>query len=193
VVGGKSVTINGQTWDFPSEAQCLQCHTEAAGRTLGLEIGALNSDFGYPTGRTANQLTTLNSIGTLTPALTQPPAQLAAIPDPAGTGPLEQRARAWLHSNCAYCHRPGGPTPANLDLRFTTALNATGTCNVAPSLGDLGIANARLIAPGSAATSIVVNRANRRDSNGMPPLATHRVDTDGVALLTQWVNSLTGC
>ena len=193
VIGGKSVTINGQTWDFPSEAQCLQCHTEAAGRTLGLEIGTLNSDFGYPTGRTANQLTTLNSIGTLTPALTQPPAQLAAIPDPAGSGPLEQRARAWLHSNCAYCHRPGGPTPANLDLRFTTALNATGTCNVAPSLGDLGIANARLIAPGSAATSIVVNRANRRDSNGMPPLATHRVDTDGVALLTQWVNSLTGC
>jgi uncharacterized repeat protein (TIGR03806 family) len=193
VIGGKSVTINGQTWDFPSEAQCLQCHTEAAGRTLGLEIGALNSDFGYPTGRTANQLTTLNSIGTLTPALTQSPAQLAAIPDPAGAGPLEQRARAWLHSNCAYCHRPGGPTPANLDLRFTTALNATSTCNVAPSLGDLGIANARLIAPGSAATSIVVNRANRRDSNGMPPLATHRVDTDGVALLTQWVNSLTGC
>jgi uncharacterized repeat protein (TIGR03806 family) len=193
VIGGKSVTINGQTWDFPSETQCLQCHTEAAGRTLGLEIGALNSDFGYPTGRTANQLTTLNSIGTLTPALTQPPAQLAAVPDPAGSGPLEQRARAWLHSNCAYCHRPGGPTPANLDLRFTTALNATGTCNVAPSLGDLGIANARLIAPGSAATSIVVNRANRRDSNGMPPLATHRVDTDGVALLTQWVNSLTSC
>jgi uncharacterized repeat protein (TIGR03806 family) len=193
VIGGKSVTINGQVWDFPSEAQCLQCHTEAAGRTLGLEIGALNSDFGYPTGRTANQLTTLNSIGTLTPALTQSPAQLAAIPDPAGAGPLEQRARAWLHSNCAYCHRPGGPTPANLDLRFTTALNATSTCNVAPSLGDLGIANARLIAPGSAATSIVVNRANRRDSNGMPPLATHRVDTDGVALLTQWVNSLTGC
>jgi hypothetical protein len=39
----------------------------------------------------------------------------------------------------------------------------------------------------------VVNRANRRDSNGMPPLGSNRVDTDGVALLTQWINSLTGC
>ncbi|HKU16796.1 MAG TPA: PQQ-dependent sugar dehydrogenase [Steroidobacteraceae bacterium] len=193
VVGGKSATVNGQTWEFPSEAQCLQCHTEAAGRTLGLEIGTLNSDFGYPGGRTANQLTTLNSIGTLTPALTQPPAQLAAIPDPAGSAPLEQRARAWLHSNCAYCHRPGGPTPANLDLRYTTALNATNTCNVAPSLGDLGIANARLIAPGSAANSIIVNRANRRDANGMPPLASNEVDTQGVALLTQWIDGLAGC
>ena len=193
VVGGKSVTVNGQTWNFPSEAQCLQCHTQAAGRTLGLEIGTLNGDFGYPTGRTANQLTTLNFIDTLTPALTQTPAQLPAIPDPAGSAALEQRARAWLHSNCAYCHRPGGPTQASMDLRYSTALSATGTCNIAPSLGDLGVANARLIAPGSAATSIIVNRANRRDGNGMPPIATNQVDTAGVALLTQWINSLTGC
>ena len=193
VVGGKSVTVNGQTWNFPSEAQCLQCHTQAAGRTLGLEIGTLNGDFGYPTGRTANQLTTLNFIDTLTPALTQTPAQLPAIPDPAGSAALEQRARAWLHSNCAYCHRPGGPTQASMDLRYSTALSATGTCNIAPSLGDLGVANARLIAPGSAATSIIVNRANRRDGNGMPPIATNQVDTAGVALLTQWINSLTSC
>jgi uncharacterized repeat protein (TIGR03806 family) len=193
VVGGKSVLVNGQTWNFPSEAQCLQCHTQAAGRTLGLEIGTLNGDFGYPTGRTANQLTTLNFIDTLTPALTQTPAQLPAIPDPAGSAPIEQRARAWLHSNCAYCHRPGGPTQASMDLRYTTAMSATNTCNIAPSLGELGVANARLIAPGSAATSIVVNRASRLDSNGMPPLPRQRFDTDGVALLTQWINSLTGC
>jgi len=65
---------------------------------------------------------------------------------------------------------------------------------VVPEEGDLGIgANARLIAPGSAANSIVVNRANRRDANAMPPLGSNRVDTDGVAQLTQWVNSLTGC
>jgi hypothetical protein len=58
VVGGKTVQVAGQTWEFPSEAQCLQCHSAAAGRSLGLEIGQLNGDFGYPTGRTANQLTT---------------------------------------------------------------------------------------------------------------------------------------
>ena len=193
VIGGKSVTVNGQTWEFPSESQCLQCHNEAAGRTLGLEIGTLNGDFGYSTGRTANQLATLNFIDTLTPALTQPVAQLAAIPDPAGSAPLEQRARAWLHSNCSYCHRPGGPTQASMDLRYPTTLSATNTCDIAPSLGDLGITNAKLIAPGSAATSIVVKRASLRDSNGMPPLATHQVDTAGVALLRQWIDSLTGC
>ena len=123
VVGGKTVQVAGQTWDFPSEAQCLQCHTAAAGRTLGLEVGQLNGDFGYPTGRTANQLTTLNGIDTLTPALTLPPAQLPVIPDPFGGAALGLRARAYLHTNCANCHRPGGPRNRTMDFRYTTALS----------------------------------------------------------------------
>jgi uncharacterized repeat protein (TIGR03806 family) len=193
VVGGKTRTIGGQTWEFPSEAQCLQCHTLAAGRTLGLEIGQLNGDFGYPTGRTANQLTTLNAIDTLTPALTQTPAQLPVIPDPQGNAPLGQRARAYLHSNCGYCHRPGGNTPTTMDLRFTTVLNQTNACDVTPTLNDLGITNARLIAPGSAARSVVIARVNRTGSDSMPPLARHTIDTAGVQLLTDWINGLTGC
>jgi uncharacterized repeat protein (TIGR03806 family) len=193
VVGGKTRTIGGQTWEFPSEAQCLQCHTLAAGRTLGLEIGQLNGDFGYPTGRTANQLTTLNAIDTLTPALTQTPAQLPLIPDPQGNAPLEQRARAYLHSNCGYCHRPGGNTPTTMDLRFTTVLSQTNACDITPTLNDLGITNARLIAPGSAARSVVVARVNRTGSDSMPPLARHTIDTAGVQLLTDWINGLTGC
>jgi mono/diheme cytochrome c family protein len=117
------------------------------------------------------------------------------MPDPADTtASLTNRARAYLHTNCSQCHRPGGPTPSTMDLRYTTALNATNACNVVPTAGDLGIgANARLIAPGSAANSIIPNRANRRDGDGMPPLGSNRVDADGVALLTQWINSLTGC
>ena len=89
------------------------------------------------------------------------------MPDPADTtASLTNRARAYLHTNCSQCHRPSGPTPSTMDLRYTTALNSTNACNAAPQAGDLGIgANARLIAPGSAANSIVVNRANRRDGN----------------------------
>ena len=81
-----------------------------------------------------------------------------------------------------------------MDLRYTTALNATNACNATPQAGDLGIgANARLIAPGSSANSVLVNRANRRDADAMPPLASNEVDTDGVALLTQWIDGLSGC
>jgi len=192
VVGGKSVTIGGQTWDFPSESQCLQCHNSAAGRSLGLEIGTLNGDFGYPTGRTANQLTTLNAIDTLSPALAQAPSALPAIPDPQGMASLATRARAYLHSNCGYCHRPGGPTPVDLDFRYTTTLANTMACDITP-INDLGIANARRIAPGSAARSTVVARVNRTGADAMPPLARHTIDTAGVQLLTDWVNGLTSC
>jgi uncharacterized repeat protein (TIGR03806 family) len=194
VIGGKIVTVAGQTWEFPSEAQCLVCHTDAAGRTLGLEIGQLNGNFGYPTGRTANQLSTLNAIGTLTPPLAQPPAQLPVIPDPFGGAALGERARAWLHTNCSNCHRPGGGAQSNMDLRYTTALSATNTCDVAPALGDLGVSpDPRLIAPGSAARSVVVARVDRIGTGAMPPLARHRIDTQGVALLTQWINDLDSC
>jgi uncharacterized repeat protein (TIGR03806 family) len=194
VVGGKTVQLAGQDWQFPSESQCLQCHTEAAGRSLGLEIGQLNGDFGYAaTGRTANQLTTLDAIDTLTPALTQEPAQLALIPDPAGSAPLAERARAYLHANCAYCHRPGAPVPSDMDLRYTTALNQTHACDITPTLGNLGIGDPRLIAPGSAARSVVVARVNRVGADAMPPLARHEIDSAGVQLLTDWINGLSGC
>jgi uncharacterized repeat protein (TIGR03806 family) len=193
VVGGKTVQKAGQTWEFPSEAQCLQCHSSAAGFTLGLEVGQLNGNFGYPTGRTANQLVTLDAIDVLTPALATPPAQLPVIPDPFGTAALGERARAWLHTNCANCHQPSGPAPSNLDLRFTTALSATNSCDVAPTQGNLGITDPRLIAPGSAARSVVVARVNRTGADAMPPLSKHLIDTAGVALLTEWVNGLASC
>lgn len=186
---------NGQQWIFPSESQCLQCHTSAAGGSLGLETAQLNRNFTYPqTGRTANELFTLNHIAALTPPIVDPAAQ-PSMPDPADTtASLDSRARAYLHTNCSQCHRPDGPTPSTMDLRYTTALNQTSTCNAPPQSGDLGLgANARLIAPGNATNSLIVNRANRRDANAMPPVGSNQADAAGVALLTQWVNGLTAC
>jgi uncharacterized repeat protein (TIGR03806 family) len=197
VVGGKAVQVAGQSWLFPSEAQCLTCHTNAAGRSLGLEIAQLNGLFGYATtGRTANQLDTLNAISTLTPALSQPVAQLPALPDPFGTaGTLSERARAYLHANCANCHRPGGGTPLSMDLRYGTPLASANACDVVPARG-LGVSNARLIAMGGtdpAARSMLALRPARVDADAMPPMLPRVADAAGVALLRNWVNSLTSC
>jgi len=195
VIGGKTASIGGQTWEYPSEAQCLSCHTAAAGRSLGLEVAQLNGPLLYPqTGRTANQLATLDAIGMFSPALGTPPDALPALPDPFGTaGTLAQRARAYLHTNCSQCHRPNGGTPTALDLRHTTTLFATNACDLPPQAGDLGLTNARIIAPGAASRSVLVARAGRRDAQAMPPLASTVVDAAGVDLLTRWVNSLSGC
>jgi mono/diheme cytochrome c family protein len=194
VRGGKQVAIAGKTWIYPSEGQCLQCHTEAAGRSLGLETRQLAFTINYPqTGRDAHQLVTLNAINSLAPPIANP-ADEVPYPDPAGTaGTLGERARSYLHTNCSQCHRPNGGSTANMDLRYSTALSATQACDIAPGISDLGIDNARLIAPGDAARSVLIARMSRRDAHGMPPLGSSEVDAAGAALLTEWVNSLTSC
>lgn len=80
-----------------------------------------------------------------------------------------------------------------MDWRYATTLAGTGACNALPANGDLGLANARLVAPGDAARSVVPARMNRRDALGMPPLGSNLVDGAGVALVNAWIDSLTGC
>jgi uncharacterized repeat protein (TIGR03806 family) len=194
VQGGKTVAIGTQNWIFPSGNDCLTCHTSVAGFALGLESAQLNHDFTYAsTGRTVNELQTLDFLVLFTTPLGDPSLQ-PVLPDPFGTAPLGQRARAYLHTNCSQCHRAGGPTPSSMDLRYSTLLSNTGACNAMPQSGDLGIgAAARIIAPGSAANSVLVARINRRDASQMPPLATNVVDSAGVQLISDWIASLTTC
>ena len=80
-----------------------------------------------------------------------------------------------------------------MDLRHDTPLTSTSTCDEIPSSGDLGIPGARIILPGDASSSVLINRTDRRDVHGMPPLGSNIVDSDGVTLLTDWVNSLVSC
>ncbi len=190
VTGGKTVAVAGQNYIFPSEAQCMQCHTQAAGFSLGLETPQLNGTLTYPqTGRNANQLTTLNAVNVLSPPVGANPPAYA---DPSNTNlSLTARARSYLHTNCANCHRPQGPTPVAIDLRHDTALAQTGACDMAPTAGDLGIANARIIAPGDAARSVLLARMSRRDANAMPPVASNLRDTVGEQLINAWISSLT--
>src|SRR5690606_20426666 len=109
------------------------------------------------------------------------------------TANINLRARSYLHSNCSNCHRANGPTPVNIDLHFATAFAATRTCNIPPVAGDLGISNAQLIAPGEPARSVLLERMKVRNLYQMPPLGSHLVDEDGVALIAQWISSLESC
>jgi hypothetical protein len=125
----------------------------------------------------------------LTPPIgPDPPAYV----DPADASqPLDARARSYLHANCAICHRPSGPTPALMDLRHDRPLAATGACDVPPTLGDLGIPDARIIAPGEPDRSELLSRMSRRDAFGMPPVASLLPDEEGAALIREWIASLT--
>ncbi len=187
---GKTAVVGSQSWAFPSRAECLSCHSEAAGRSLGPETQQLNRDLVYPNNRRANQLATLDHIGMLSGL---PASPWPRLPEPDGAQPLEERARAYLHANCSNCHRPGGAGQGQADLLYSTPLAQTNTCDVLPQEGDLGVTGARLLVPGDPALSLVSIRMKRLDSNRMPAIATSVIDPLGTNLIDEWIGSLTAC
>jgi uncharacterized repeat protein (TIGR03806 family) len=182
---------NGQTWYFPSRTDCLRCHTQAAGRSLGLETLQMNRD--APQGG-GNQLDLLTAVGAFDAPLGAPAAMLPALPKIDDmTAPVDQRARAYLHANCSFCHRMGGTAQIPPDWRFGLTLMQTGACNATPLDGDLGHTGAKVITPGNPDLSVVSLRTKSLDAYRMPPLASHVVDPVGTALLDAWITSLTSC
>jgi len=62
--------------------------------------------------------------------------------------------------------------------------------DIEPSAGNLGIDDARIIAPGSKEKSILWQRVNRLDDKRMPPLSSHVLDQQAIELLGQWIDAL---
>ena len=125
----KDKVVGDQTWHYPSRSQCLECHTKAGGRSLGLTTAQLNRDYAYADG-TLNQLDKFEALGLFDAT----PTRIAGLPDPKGSADLELRARSYLQANCSLCHRPGGPV-SDVDLRSTTAFKDTSLCNQMVNMG----------------------------------------------------------
>lgn len=176
-----------QTYEFPGRGACLECHNDAA-RVLGLRTAQVNRDFDY--GATVdNQLRSFDHVGLFSSRL-GPGDGYARLADPADTGAsLSSRARAYLDGNCAHCHQPAGFPNTAMDLRASTPIAQTATRDVPPQKGDLGLPDARVIAPGAKERSVLWERIRRLDGTRMPPLASHAVDEDAVALIGAWIDA----
>jgi uncharacterized repeat protein (TIGR03806 family) len=164
----------GKSWYFPSSADCTACHTPAAGYTLGLE---------------AKQLAGHGD------ALARLEEKLEAPIDHATVGTLASAdARSYLHANCSMCHREGSATGTvvDLDLRADTPLAKTGLCKE-PQAGTFDLPNARIVAPGDPARSVLLSRMRTLDERRMPKLASRVVDEAGVAAVEAWIKSLAAC
>jgi uncharacterized repeat protein (TIGR03806 family) len=180
-----------QTWRFPSRAECLQCHTEAAGRVLGLTTRQLNASFDYGPvgGRVANQVRTWDHLGMLV-GFPGDPAMQPAFPSTSDAlAPVADRARAYLDANCAMCHRPGGPTGTTIDLRATEPVPALGLVGVEPLRGGLGLPSPLLVAPGDHAASVLWLRMRALDGNRMPSLGSSVGDDEGEGLVAGWIDA----
>jgi hypothetical protein len=181
-----------QTWTFPSRTQCLACHNPGEGGPAGPRTHQLNRDLAYPrTGRNDNQLRTWNHLGMFTPALDEADISTylsaKAKHDPSTS--LELRARSYLDTNCSYCHRPETSNRSFFDARLTTPLDSQGLI-WGGVIDALGIPDAYLIKPRQPLESLVLHRISALGAEAMPPLAKALVDTEGAALLYNWILSI---
>ncbi len=181
-----------QSWYYPSRQDCRTCHTDLAGGVLGVKTRQLNGDLTYFHGVTDNQLRAWNHAGLFEPAIAEADlpgyAKLARADDKSRS--LEDRARSYLDANCSQCHRPQG-TVAYFDARYDVPLPQQNFIE-GQVLIDEGIDGARIVAPNDIWRSILFMRINTTDAIKMPPLARQQLDTQGTALVRQWIESLPG-
>ena len=198
---GKTTELpGGQPWVFPTRAQCMSCHTSASERALGPESLQLDHVIAFEGEDDTNQLVRLHATDYFDPefeTLDDVPALagLPTMPDPFGDAPLEERVRAYLHSNCANCHQPGGPGRGGLDMRFTTPLADTRFCGP-PEEGTMYLPDPErlvVVSPGVPEDSVLYLRMESLTEFRMPPLGTNVVDTEGLELVGEWIEGMDDC
>ena len=84
----------------------------------------------------------------------------------------------------------GGGGSALIDLRFELPLNQARTVDQRPTLGDFGIKDARIIAPGDPARSVMLYRMAKLGRGRMPHIGSYEVDRDALQLMAQWIRQL---
>lgn len=175
-------------WEFPSETGCRSCHGFGEGELLGPGTAQLNREVVYGE-QPREQLDALVELGLFMKSPGSA-SELPRIVDPRDQdAPLEQRARAYLHGNCAHCHQPAWMDP---DLRWDTPLDAMAACNH-PTEYPSDAGGELRIAPGEPEHSNLWLRMTTRGDDRMPPLGSGRGDEFGHALVEAWIASLVSC
>lgn len=174
-------TTRQQPYTFPGPADCVTCHNAKAGMVLGLRTAQLNGDLTYAaTGRTANQLHTLNQLNMFNTTIAAPETYDEAVDVNDTTATYEHRVRSYLASNCSHCHMPENIGPI-YDMRFETPSEATNIFG-APFNG---------LVRGNPSASRLYIRDGALPGNfpgPMPPIARNVPDQRVLSLYTEWMN-----
>ncbi len=181
VAGGK----RKQTWHFASSTECLLCHSTRGGSIYGFVPAQLDRVHRYGD-IPANQLATLKHIGLFKVATA---AVRIANPDDE-TASLEERARSYLHINCALCHQRGGGGTAAMDVQHHLSLEKTNLLQARPTQGTFGIHRAEVLGAGDPSRSVLLYRMAKLGRGRMPYIGSSEVDVAGLSLVREWIASL---
>lgn len=202
------VDAKGTDHDVPAADRCMGCHAGRAGRVLGfsaVQLARANVvDADAPNAPRDGDLD-LDAL-VAEDLLSDPPATAPVLPG----DDVTRRALGYTYANCSHCHNQTRPARLeNLrcfdpksELDFSLAVDdlATGDrertsfFRTALDEASAGKPFARGDAQESFGLSLMGRRDERLAQGGeveqMPPLATERVDDDGVAALRALIESL---
>ena len=174
---------------IPSDAECFACHKiNETGTPIGVKPQNLNHNHQYGTNN-KNILAKLVQQG----YLNSYPSNIASTIDYHDlTQPLDLRLRSYLDANCAHCHQDEARCfyrPIRLPFSQSNTDSNIGICIVAVEpINNLQ----KIISPGNYNKSIMHYRISTNDeSERMPLLGRTIVHDEGVALLKEWISSLT--
>jgi putative heme-binding domain-containing protein len=197
--------VRTQTWRFFGRNECLRCHNAWAETTLAFTVPQLNRDI-VVDGVRVNQLQSFRDSGFIKDMVVEPnldenpfatvarPGPTKSLPrlaDPTNTSePIEARARAYLHVNCASCHRFGGGSVPHLHLNIDLPLGDVTAVGMQPSQGGFGIPDPKVIAAGDPFRSTLLYRMSTVGPGRMPHIGSEIVDDRGLALIHDWIARL---
>lgn len=183
-------------YQIPSTAQCSRCHVGNGDEPIGPKARLLNRDFDYGGGLVKNQLAHWSDLGILAGAPLDPAAaQRLPVWDDPDDGTLDERARAYLESNCMHCHNPAGRARFT-GLYLEAARPLGGPVGVCKRPGSAGPGAGGLdydIVPGDPEASVMIFRmASVAPQIKMPELAKSVVHDEGTQVVADWIASLEG-
>ena len=182
--GGKRT----QAWRFSSRAECQRCHNKWSGPALAFNAPQLNKNDTIG-GVSVSQLDIFTKIG-----LFDKPVAVEKVPrlvNPRdSSAELDGRARAYLHANCAHCHRMHAGGSVLSHMPYDLPMTETRMVGARPSQGAFGIHAAQVIAPGDPFRSVLLYRISKLGSGRMPHIGSTEVDRAGVELIDDWIRRM---
>lgn len=180
-------------WRIFARSKCYACHNPWAGYRLAFTARQLNRTRNVQSAeqkinRTVDQLIVLKESGLLQTVGLDDEAPLV---NPHDTGQSHgDRARSYLHVNCAHCHRFGGGGTGTIDLRYEVPTADTQMVDLRPTQGTFGLTGARIIQPVSPMQSVLFYRMSKTGPGHMPHIGAQTVDRHGIRLISDWIARL---